>query len=250
MARTRTEELATLIARVIMSAPFIWTGYTKLITAAGTQAYFAKLGAPGTSACVERRGRSRDARRVRGFAGHSNSDRRGYPRCMVHRDGDCRPQQFQRSQHGDSLHEERDHGGRISLCRRVWRWRVHDWANHRQGAAVKRLSQSPARNPAFADAATMTLFRTGCPRRVGEGHHIRDIGIAPPCFLSLTFPPPRAALTCNRATRNEMGISFNFLSVRFPSSRPRHAVPRWRRFPETATNVRNWRAVLARRKSL
>jgi putative oxidoreductase len=46
MARTRTEELATLIARVIMSAPFIWTGYTKLITAAGTQAYFAKLGLP------------------------------------------------------------------------------------------------------------------------------------------------------------------------------------------------------------
>jgi putative oxidoreductase len=35
-----------LIARVIMSAPFVWTGYTKLVTAAGTQAYFAKLGLP------------------------------------------------------------------------------------------------------------------------------------------------------------------------------------------------------------
>jgi putative oxidoreductase len=46
MARTRIEELATLIARLIMSAPFIWTGYTKLTTAAGTQAYFAKLGLP------------------------------------------------------------------------------------------------------------------------------------------------------------------------------------------------------------
>ena len=46
MARTRTEELATLIARVIMSVPFIWTGYAKLMTAAGTQAYFAKLGLP------------------------------------------------------------------------------------------------------------------------------------------------------------------------------------------------------------
>jgi putative oxidoreductase len=42
----QTNELTTLIARVIMSAPFIWTGYTKLITAAGTQAYFAKLGLP------------------------------------------------------------------------------------------------------------------------------------------------------------------------------------------------------------
>jgi len=46
MARTRTEEFATLIARVIMSAPFIWTGYTKLVAAAGTQAYFGKLGLP------------------------------------------------------------------------------------------------------------------------------------------------------------------------------------------------------------
>jgi putative oxidoreductase len=46
MAGTRTEELATLIARVIMSAPFIWAGYTKLASAAGTQAYFAKLGLP------------------------------------------------------------------------------------------------------------------------------------------------------------------------------------------------------------
>jgi|SRR5580700_5439857 putative oxidoreductase len=46
MARTRTEEFATLIARVIMSAPFIWAGYTKLVAAAGTQAYFGKLGLP------------------------------------------------------------------------------------------------------------------------------------------------------------------------------------------------------------
>ena len=46
MARSRIEELATLIARAIMSAPFIWTGYSKLIAAAGTQAYFAKLGLP------------------------------------------------------------------------------------------------------------------------------------------------------------------------------------------------------------
>jgi putative oxidoreductase len=46
MARTAIEEFAVLIARVIMSAPFVWTGYTKLVTAAGTQAYFAKLGLP------------------------------------------------------------------------------------------------------------------------------------------------------------------------------------------------------------
>jgi putative oxidoreductase len=46
MARTRTEELATLIARVIMGAPFIHSGYSKLIAAAGTQAFFAKLGLP------------------------------------------------------------------------------------------------------------------------------------------------------------------------------------------------------------
>jgi putative oxidoreductase len=46
VAGTRIEELTTLIARVIMGAPFIWTGYSKLIAAAGTQAYFAKLGLP------------------------------------------------------------------------------------------------------------------------------------------------------------------------------------------------------------
>ena len=46
MARTRIEEVTILIARVIMSAPFIYTGYTKLVTAAGTQAFFAKLGLP------------------------------------------------------------------------------------------------------------------------------------------------------------------------------------------------------------
>jgi putative oxidoreductase len=46
MARTRVEELTMLIARVIMGTPFIWTGYSKLIAAAGTQAFFAKLGLP------------------------------------------------------------------------------------------------------------------------------------------------------------------------------------------------------------
>jgi putative oxidoreductase len=29
-----------------MSAPFVWGGYTKLVAAAATQAYFAKLGLP------------------------------------------------------------------------------------------------------------------------------------------------------------------------------------------------------------
>jgi putative oxidoreductase len=46
VARTRIEEFTMLIARVIMGTPFIWTGYSKLIAAAGTQAYFAKLGLP------------------------------------------------------------------------------------------------------------------------------------------------------------------------------------------------------------
>jgi putative oxidoreductase len=46
MARTGTQELAMLIGRVLMSAPFVWAGYTKLIAAAATQAYFAKLGLP------------------------------------------------------------------------------------------------------------------------------------------------------------------------------------------------------------
>jgi putative oxidoreductase len=46
MARTRIEELTILLARVIMGVPFIYTGYSKLIAAAGTQAFFAKLGLP------------------------------------------------------------------------------------------------------------------------------------------------------------------------------------------------------------
>jgi putative oxidoreductase len=46
MTKTGMQDLATLIGRVLMSAPFIWAGYGKLITAAATQAYFAKLGLP------------------------------------------------------------------------------------------------------------------------------------------------------------------------------------------------------------
>src|SRR6266403_484668 len=46
MTRPSTQEVATLIGRALMSAPFVWGGYTKLVAAAATQAYFAKLGLP------------------------------------------------------------------------------------------------------------------------------------------------------------------------------------------------------------
>jgi putative oxidoreductase len=41
-----TQDLGALIGRVLMSAIYIWSGYDKLMAAAGTQAYFASLGVP------------------------------------------------------------------------------------------------------------------------------------------------------------------------------------------------------------
>ncbi|HTZ76628.1 MAG TPA: DoxX family protein [Stellaceae bacterium] len=43
-SRTFTEDVAALIGRVLMSAIFVWSGYFKLISPAGTQAYFAHVG--------------------------------------------------------------------------------------------------------------------------------------------------------------------------------------------------------------
>lgn len=40
------QDVVPVIGRVLMSAPFIWAGYIKLITAAATQAFFAHLGLP------------------------------------------------------------------------------------------------------------------------------------------------------------------------------------------------------------
>jgi putative oxidoreductase len=41
-----TQNAAALIGRILMSGLFIWSGYGKLMAAAGTQAYFASLGLP------------------------------------------------------------------------------------------------------------------------------------------------------------------------------------------------------------
>jgi putative oxidoreductase len=40
------QDVAALIGRVLMTGLFIWSGYGKLMAAAGTQAYFAQLGLP------------------------------------------------------------------------------------------------------------------------------------------------------------------------------------------------------------
>lgn len=40
------QDLGALIGRVLMSALFIWSGFDKLVAAAGTKAYFASLGVP------------------------------------------------------------------------------------------------------------------------------------------------------------------------------------------------------------
>jgi putative oxidoreductase len=38
------QDLAALVGRILMSAIFIWGGYVKLMSPAGTQAYFAHVG--------------------------------------------------------------------------------------------------------------------------------------------------------------------------------------------------------------
>ena len=40
------QDLIPAISRVLMSVPFIWTGYMKLVAAGATQAFFAHLGLP------------------------------------------------------------------------------------------------------------------------------------------------------------------------------------------------------------
>ena len=39
-----TQDLAALVGRVLMSAIFVWSGYVKLMSPAGTQAYFTQVG--------------------------------------------------------------------------------------------------------------------------------------------------------------------------------------------------------------
>jgi uncharacterized membrane protein YphA (DoxX/SURF4 family) len=38
------QDLAALVGRILMSAIFVWGGYVKLMSPAGTQAYFAHVG--------------------------------------------------------------------------------------------------------------------------------------------------------------------------------------------------------------
>lgn len=46
MTRTNTSDFTLLIGRVLMSVPFIWAGYGKLVAATATQAFFGHLGLP------------------------------------------------------------------------------------------------------------------------------------------------------------------------------------------------------------
>lgn len=166
--------VVALLSRVLMSAIFIWAGFGKLTAAAGTTAYFTKIGLPMPSlaylvaVAVELGGGIL-------MLVFSHARRPLFWDC-----GASRPRlsALRRPQHGNSFHEKPDHGWRLRLCRASRRGRFQPRCSLGQAAGARSGLISLGWRPRRALSARATLVRRAsrkASRNAREGFRQRRV---------------------------------------------------------------------------